>query len=412
MANIGLLGLGTVGTGVYEIIKDRNEYFKKILGEELNVKKILVRNLSKERKLLVGESVLTTDPEEILNDDDIDIVVEVLGGIGDAYKYIKTALNKNKHVITANKAVVALYLEEFLDISNRTGKGFLFEASVGGGIPIIKPLKQSLNTNDIDEITGILNGTTNFILTKMYEEGLDFDKALKLAQDLGYAEADPTDDIEGYDVARKLSILSSIGFKNNTNVSKIKCRGISNLITKDIDAFKSRNFAVKVLGKAKVSDTNILASVEPVLINKDSQYATVKDAYNVVSIKGNVVGDLKFYGKGAGKEPTANAVVSDIIDILNGSYKLDRINIEKNLDLDENKVFEGKYYIRLTPNDLYTPSDINEKISEIDIEYETIINDGDVIILTEIIEGNQLIDLLDTTDNMIKDCFYLRIEEI
>ncbi|PAB56165.1 homoserine dehydrogenase [Anaeromicrobium sediminis] len=352
MINVGLLGLGTVGSGVYEILNNEENNLKKLLGKDISVKKILVNDINKKRQVELPKDILTTNPYDILHDDNIHIVVEVIGGIDKAHEYICEAFKNNKHVVTANKAVVAKYMDEFLFLSNKYEKGFLFEASVAGGIPIIKPLKQNVRINNISEIKGILNGTTNFILTKMIDDGLGFDEALKLAQELGYAEADPTDDVEGFDVKRKLAILASIAFNNQIDVDSIKCSGITNINTLDISMFKKLGASVKLVGSALSSGNKVSASVEPVLVNKNSTMATVKGAFNIVSIVGDTIGQLQFYGQGAGKKPTANAVVCDIYDIISGQYKTDHFIQNGNMREADLDLFNSKYYLRVNTKNI------------------------------------------------------------
>lgn len=411
MIKIGLLGLGTVGSGVYEIIASKKNYFQSLLHEELEIPKILVKNLNKQRNINVPNNVLTTNPLDILNDPSIDIVIEVIGGVTDAYSYISSALKNNKHVITANKAVVAKHMKNLISLSQKNNKAFLFEASVGGGIPIIKPLKQFSLINDIKEIKGILNGTTNFILTKMSEDNVSFHEAVSLAQKLGYAEADPTDDIEGYDVARKLAILSSIAFKNETKVENITCRGISSVNSQDIETFKEMGWIVKLLGKAVFTNGNLSASVEPVLVEKRSAFSVVNDAYNIISVTGNIGGELQFYGQGAGKNPTTNAVICDLIDIITGSYKADDFSNETSSEVPNISLALGNYCIRITPK---APKD-NPLILNI-LEKENLIqsiikNQQDLVLITRELSTNDIEGVIELIKKFTESCFYIKMEE-
>jgi len=309
MIKIGLLGLGTVGSGIYDILTDKKFMIEKCTNKKVEITKILVRNLNKDRNIVVNKSILTDNPYDIIEDPEIDIIVEVMGGIEEPYKYIKQALENGKHVVTANKAVLSEHLYELNSIAKKSNRAILFEASVAGGIPIIKALNEMIVLNNITEIKGILNGTTNFILSKMTEEKTDFSETLKLAQDLGYAEADPTDDIEGYDAARKMAILSSIAFDRVVNINDVECRGITEISAFDIDFIKNFGFTVKLLGNASVLESNLSAQVEPVLIDKNSIMANVGNANNIVLLNGDIVGELQFYGQGAGKNPTTNNLV-------------------------------------------------------------------------------------------------------
>ncbi|RBP43998.1 homoserine dehydrogenase [Garciella nitratireducens] len=344
---IGLLGLGTVGTGVFEIIQKRKEYLQKLYGQSLDIVKILVKDKSKKRQIEGVQDLLTTDPYDILKDPEIDLIIELIGGDQEAYEYMKYALQNGKHVVTANKAVVALHMKEFLALARKNKKAFLFEASVGGGIPLLKPLRQCSLLNDFYEIKGILNGTSNFILTKMAEEDLDFHEALKQAQHLGYAEIDPTDDIKGADVARKLAILASLAFHKDITLENIIYRGIRHIDKEDIYYLKDQGYSVKYFGKAITDREKVSAVVEPVLFQKISQFERVKDSFNMVSVKGDHLEELRFYGEGAGKNASANAVVCDVIDILIESYQRDFVVLEEQKPSTNGQLIEGKYFIRV-----------------------------------------------------------------
>lgn len=409
MIKIGLLGFGTVGSGVYEILTTRKDELNNILREDIEIVNILVNDINKERDVILPEGCLTDDYTKILDNPEIDIVVEAIGGVELPYKIICAALKNGKHVVSANKAVISKHIDEFVNLANKNNSCLLFEASVGGGIPIIKPLTQSIAINEISEIKGILNGTTNFILSKMSDENLSFKDALGLAFDLGYAEADPTDDVEGYDVRRKIAILSSIAFKRKVLEDDIFCRGISSISKLDMEYFKKLGFSVKLLGHSINHGDSFSASVEPVLLRSNSMLASVKDSYNIVSIQGSTVGELQFYGAGAGKNPTGNAVVSDIIDIIKGDYSpLDlksKDSIKPGVSL-----FKGEYYLRL-------PMDNKDKLFPIldlfhnrNIPFNVIKEDNDVVILTKSVDEdfmNYIINILDRTYN---DYCCIRIE--
>lgn len=339
MINIGLLGLGTVGTGILEILKERNN--------GVRVSKILVNDINKKRDVDLNGAVITSDFNDILNDQSISIIAEVTSSVDQSYEYIKTSLNSGKHVVTANKAVVSKYYEELSKLAEENGRAFLYEASVGGGIPVIKPIKEQVQLNEITSIQGILNGTCNYILSKMFDEKLDYDKALKLAQELGYAEADPSADVDGYDTLRKLRILGTLGFQGRILESDIMVNGIRDITAFDVDKIQNMDSTVKLIGEVNILNDEFTATVQPTVINKDSYFANVNMAFNSISCKGSNVGELKFYGPGAGKLPTATAVLNDILDIVNDSYRKGNPLGEKALKNANNKQ-KCRYYLRIS----------------------------------------------------------------
>ena len=309
-----LLGLGTVGTGVYKLVGMRADVMKETIGAELEISRILVHNMNKKREG-VDQSLLTDDWREIVEDEEIRIVIEVIGGIEPAKTMILEALKAGKHVVSANKDLIAQEGRELLDTAKEYGGDFLFEAAVAGGIPIIRPLKQCLAANDITDVMGIVNGTTNYILTKMFEDGMEFEDALAKAQELGYAEADPTADIEGLDAARKVAIMASIAFHSRVVFSDVYTEGITKITATDIAYAKEFGKVIKLLGGAKNTEDGIEAGVYPMLIPKDHPLASVRDSFNAVFVHGDAVDDAMFYGRGAGEMPTASAVVGDVIDV-------------------------------------------------------------------------------------------------
>lgn len=310
-----LLGLGTVGGGVYKLAERQKNEMEQKAGAELEIAKILVRDKEKVREGVRTE-LLTDNWTEILEDPQIEIVIEVMGGIEPAKTRILEALRAGKHVVTANKDLVAEYGRELLDAAESTGADFLFEAAVAGGIPIIRPLKQCLAANEIGEITGIVNGTTNYILTKMYEDGMDFDEALAKATELGYAEADPTADIEGYDAGRKVAIMASIAFRSRVVFSDVYTEGITKISARDILYAKEFGCVIKLVGRARNTRGGIEAAVYPMMIPEDHPLASVRDSFNAVFLHGDAVDDVMFYGRGAGEFPTASAVMGDVIDVM------------------------------------------------------------------------------------------------
>ena len=312
---IGLLGLGTVGSGVYKIIERQKEEMVMKTGSRLEIAGILVHNLNKVRDG-VDTSLLTDRWEDIINNDEISIVIEVMGGIEPAKTMILEALNSGKNVVTANKDLVAEYGRELLDAAENNGVDFLFEAAVAGGIPIIRPLKQCLAANEMDEVIGIVNGTTNYILTKMFEEGMDFDEALEKATELGYAEADPTADIEGLDAGRKVAIMASIAFHSRVTFSDVYTEGITKISARDINYAKEFGNVIKLLGVAHNTEDGIEVSVHPMMIPQEHPLASVRDSFNAVFVHGDAVDDVMFYGRGAGEFPTASAIMGDVIDVV------------------------------------------------------------------------------------------------
>lgn len=312
---IAILGMGTVGSGVVAIMNKRGENIKNKVGTELKVEKILVKDNSKKREIELPPEVLTYNVEDILDDPEIELIVELMGGEEPAYEYITKAISKGKSVVTANKLVIAKYGDEILKLARENEVQVSFEASVAGGIPIIRPLKESLVANRIEEIYGILNGTTNYILTKMTQERIEFDKALEEAQRLGYAERDPSSDIKGFDAAYKIAILSSIAFETSVDADSIYIEGIEGVTLEDIKLADELGYVIKLLAIGKKYDDGLNIRVHPAFISKNHPLAMVNGAYNAIYLYGDAVGDVMLYGKGAGQMPTGSAVVADIIQV-------------------------------------------------------------------------------------------------
>lgn len=355
--NVALLGLGTVGTGVYKILQMQKEEMISKLGCTVAVKKVLVRNLEKAAKKVADPSILTNDWKTIVNDPDIDIVVEVMGGLQPAGAYMKEALEAGKNVVTANKDLIATEGHTLLELADGLKKDLMFEAAVAGGIPIIRPLKQCLQGNHIDTIMGIVNGTTNFILTKMTFEGMEFGEALTLAQELGYAEADPTADIEGLDAARKVAIMSSLAFHSKVTFDDVYTEGITRITARDIRYAKEMGCRIKLLGVAKETPDGIEAAVHPMLVPEQHPLASVNDSFNAVFVHGDAVDDAMFYGRGAGEMPTGSAIVGDIFDVVrninHGCTGRIGCTCYKDLPLKDAKEVSNKYYIRLKCEDRF-----------------------------------------------------------
>lgn len=313
--NIALLGLGTVGSGVVKIIEENRQQIKDTINKDIVIKHILVRDKSKKRPLNISQYHLTEDINDILNDNSIDIVVEVMGGIEPTVDWLRTALKNKKHVITANKDLLAVHLKLLEDLAEENGVALKFEASVAGGIPIVNAINNGLNANNISKFMGIFNGTSNFILSKMTHEQTTFKDALEEAQRLGFAEADPTDDVEGVDAARKVVITSYLSFNQVIKLNDVKSVGISDITLADINAANSLNYKIKLIGKGTYENGYVNASVEPTLIHKNHQLAAVENEYNAIYVIGDAVGDTMFYGKGAGSLATGSAVVSDLLNV-------------------------------------------------------------------------------------------------
>lgn len=310
---IGMLGLGTVGTGVAKILSQSGASIAQKVGRPIVLKKVLVRDVNKARSL-PQPVVLTNRAEDILEDPDIDIVIEVMGGEEPAKEYMLRAMRAGKHVVTANKDVVAQHGKELFAAAEAAQVDFLFEASVAGGIPIIRPLKQCLAGNRIHEVMGIVNGTTNYMLTKMTKEGLDFAEVLAEAQAKGYAEADPTADVGGLDAARKLAILASIAFNARVTFDDVYVEGITSISREDIAYATELGYVIKLLAIAREEEGRISVRVHPTFLPNTHPLANVNDVFNAVFIRGDAVGETMFYGRGAGELPTASAVVGDVID--------------------------------------------------------------------------------------------------
>ncbi|MBE5959709.1 MAG: homoserine dehydrogenase [Lachnospiraceae bacterium] len=329
MVNIAILGCGTVGSGVFEIINTNQEIVNFKAGKELKIKYVL------DLRDFPGspiQDVLVRDINTIVEDPEVEVVVEAMGGVEPAYTYVKSALLAGKSVCTSNKELVAKHGAELLRIAAEHNRNFLFEASVGGGIPIIRPLNQHLTADKICEITGILNGTTNYILTKMYKEGLDFNTVLKEAQDLGYAEKDPTADIEGFDACRKIAILASLANGKSVDFEDVYTEGITKITDIDFKYADKMGRSIKLLGKCKLEDDGIVVSVSPRLLAPEHPLFHVSGVVNGVLVRGNVVGDLVFIGSGAGKLPTASAIVSDVVDAVR------HLNVTTTIQWEEEKL--------------------------------------------------------------------------
>ncbi len=350
MIKVGVIGVGTVGTSVVKILSDNKEMITARAGDEIVVKSGVVRNLNKARDIDIA---LTADPYDIVNDPEIDIVVELMGGVEEPFEVVKTALQNGKAVVTANKALLAYHRYELQDIAKDLA--FEYEASVAGGIPIINALRDGLSANHIESIMGIMNGTCNYMLTKMMDEGVAFDAILQESQDLGYAEADPTFDIGGFDAAHKLLILASIAYGIDAKPEDILIEGIQNVTQDDIAFAKEFGYAVKLLGIAKRDGDEVELRVHAALVKKDEMIAKIDGVMSGISVVGDRVGETLYYGPGAGGDATASAVVANIIDIVRSGKRAPMLGFDKPLEaglkLKAKERIVSKYYLRLKVED-------------------------------------------------------------
>ena len=351
MINIAVLGYGTVGSGVVEVIRTNHELINKRAGEEIKIKYVL------DLREFPGdpiEEILVHDFEQIVNDPEVKIVVEVMGGTGAAYTFTKRALEAGKSVCTSNKALVAQYGPELMEIAKEKKINFLFEASCGGGIPIIRAINGSLTADEIDEVSGILNGTTNYMLDKMITEGADFNTVLKEAQEKGYAEADPTADVEGQDACRKIAILSSLAYGKFLNFENVYTEGITKITPEDMEYAREMGRSIKLLGTSKkLGDDSFYALVAPFLVGQDNPLYGVKGVFNSIFVHGNMLGDAMFYGSGAGKLPTASAVAADVVEAAKHLHDTIPNNwSNEEMTLMEPDSVEGRFFVRVKDTSL------------------------------------------------------------
>jgi len=375
--NIGLIGFGTIGSGVVETFNRNLNLMEQKVGSRIKLKKVVDLDIETDRGVKIEKNVLSSDVNDILEDPEIDIVIELIGGYEPAKTFILKAMSNKKHVVTANKALLAKHWEEILETANKNNVRICFEASVGGGIPLLEPLNESLASNHIQSIYGIINGTANYILTKMTDEGIDFENVLLEAQEKGYAEQDPTFDIEGHDTAQKLIILTILGFGIYVEQDKFHVEGISKIKQEDIEFIKNEmGYSIKLLAISRIEEGELEVRVHPTLIPKNHLLASVNDVFNGVYVVGDIVGPVMMYGQGAGMMPTASAVIGDCLDIMEN---MQRKNIYGPLNTEVKKIkhiedIKSKYYLRLTavdkPGVLHTISGILSK-NNISIEAVT-----------------------------------------
>ncbi len=400
MINVALLGYGTVGSGVVEVLNTNQESINKKAGDEINLKYVL------DLRDFPGDPIqekIVHDYEAIANDDSIDIVIEVMGGVEPAYTFVKRALESGKSVCTSNKELVAKHGAELLKIAKEKNINFLFEASVGGGIPIIRPLNSSLTADEIDEITGILNGTTNYILSKMADEGLDFDTVLKDAQDKGYAERNPEADVEGYDACRKIAILSSLAFGQQVDYEDIYTEGITKITAEDIKYAKAMGRSIKLLASSKKVDGKVYAMVAPGMVSTMHPLYSVSNVFNAIFAHGNVLGDVMFYGSGAGKLPTASAVVADAVDAAKHLHQ----NIitfwsSEKLALSDISTSKKRFFVRIN-GDLAKAKALFGNVTVVDVGIQ-----GEVGFITEVISEAEFAKVAESTQCIVNR---IRIED-
>lgn len=352
---IGLLGMGVVGTGVVEVLSQKKDYLESLIGRPLSIEQVLVKDSSKTRSVKLSQDLFTCRYNDILHNEDVDVIIEVIGGEQPAFDFILKAIERGKHVVTANKEVMAKHGTVIMTAAREKGVRVLFEASVAGAIPIIGPLCRDLSANAIINIYGIINGTTNYILTKMDKETLDFNKALSQAKSLGYAEADPSNDVEGIDAAYKLAILSTLAFGRVVKDTDVYCEGITELTTQDFIYAKELGYVIKLLAIASRRENLIQVRVHPAFVRLEEMIGKVDGVLNAIEIETDLAGKVLFSGPGAGPLPTASAIVGDIVDLAIGINEKNGTNVPKrvsnNLEISPITELQTKYYIRLNVAD-------------------------------------------------------------
>ncbi len=376
--SVGLLGLGTVGSGVVRIIENHQDKLMHQVGCPVKVKKILVQDVEKERFVKVDASLLTMDPADILDDPEIEVVIEVMGGIENTREHMLQALKNKKNVVTANKDLMAVHGSELLTAASENGCDLFFEASVAGGIPILRSLVDGLASDRITKMMGIVNGTTNYILTKMSQEGLPYDSVLKEAQELGYAEANPASDVEGLDAARKMAILSTLGFSMKIDLDDVKVKGITSVTEEDLQYAKQLGYTMKLLGIAILEGDKVEVCVEPALLPSSHPLSSVNKEYNAVYVYGEAVGETMFYGPGAGSLPTATAVVSDLVGVVKnlrlGVNGRSMVTPQYEKQLKDDDEVSSKHFLRLHVHDeVGVFSEVTSLFADHNVSFEKIL---------------------------------------
>ena len=423
---IGILGLGVVGSGTVALLQSNRQEIERKIGLPIVIKRIAVRNVNKPRAVHVDRSLLTTDASDILDDPNIDIVCELIGGVDPAEAFVMRALRNGKQIVTANKEMIAKKGHVLMEEASRLGLDFQFEGSVAGGIPILQPMKNGLSGNRIEEVLGIINGTTNYILTKMAQEHADFDTVLQEAQAHGYAEVDPTSDIEGYDAQYKIAILASIAFSSRVDIADVYVEGITHIARADIEHAQEMGYVIKLVGVAKrVGDTKMQVRVHPVLLSASHPLATTNDVYNAILIKGDSVGDVMFYGRGAGSGPTGSAVVGDIIDVCRNlragsTGRVAYASFEKKTVVSIDEV-ETRHYIRMEVQDRpKVLSAISGVFGDFGINIQSMVqktiqgNQADIVWVMHQAPGRnvrQALEVIASLPVVVKVSSWLRVEE-
>ncbi|MBA3070703.1 MAG: homoserine dehydrogenase [Nitrospirae bacterium] len=430
MINVGIIGFGTVGTGTAKILLENKDVISQRIGFDINLKKIADLDIKKSRGIKLPEGILTANADEILNDPEINIVIELIGGIHPAKELILKAIRNKKHVVTANKALIATEGNEILAEAEKHGVEIGFEASVAGGIPIIKILKEGLIANRILAVYGIINGTSNYILTKMTDEGIEFSDALKEAQRLGYAEADPTYDIEGIDSAHKLAILASLAYNIPLSFNDVYKEGITRITSQDIGFAGEMVYKIKLLAIAKASDGKVELRVHPTMVPKDYLISKVDGVFNAIYVQGDAVGDTLYYGRGAGDMPTGSAVVSDVVDIGKKIVRSQESGVrsQKAVRIPRSKLkvkgiedIEAMYYFRFTAFDKPgVLSSISGVLGSYNISITSVIQKGrslgeavPLIVLTHTAKEKDVIKAVEEIDrhSVVADkTLYIRVE--
>ncbi|MBP3447830.1 MAG: homoserine dehydrogenase [Clostridia bacterium] len=395
MLNVAVMGYGVVGSGVCEVIRTNRKSLSEKLGDQVKVKYVLdIKEVAPDDP---EASQIIRDFDILLNDPEISVVAEVMGGATFAYDYTKKLLMAGKHVVTSNKELVATKGTELLQIAKEKNVNYLFEASVGGGIPIIRPLYSCLAANEINRITGILNGTTNYILTKMFREGSDFETALREAQEKGYAERNPSADVDGIDACRKIAILASLVFGKEVDCAKVKTVGITNITSSDVAYAEKMNSVIKLIGQAELKNQTVYVSVEPRIIPKGTPLASIDDVFNGIMVNGNAIGEVVFYGPGAGKLPTASAVVADIIDCLRNDHNREYFWTQAASDFVADSADNfGKY--------LLVTKCADEVAQKLNITDRVFVTDGEWGLVTDVITERELDTVSAYIEKYIKLC--------
>lgn len=395
MLNVAVMGYGVVGSGVCEVIRTNAKSLCEKLGDSVRVKYVLdIKEVDPDDP---EASQIIRDFDILLNDPEISVVAEVMGGATFAYDYTKKLLLAGKHVVTSNKELVATKGTELLKIAKEKNVNYLFEASVGGGIPIIRPLYSCLAANEINRITGILNGTTNYILTKMFCDGSDFETALKEAQEKGYAERNPSADVDGIDACRKIAILASLVFGKEVECNKVKTVGITDITEADVAYAEKMNAVIKLIGQAEMKENKVYVSVEPRIIAKGTPLASIDDVFNGIMVNGNAIGEVVFYGPGAGKLPTASAVVADIIDCLRNDRNREYFWTEAEDDFVADSQYNSGRYLIITDQ----AEAVEEKLPVCE---RVVIKAGECGLVTDVITEHELSNISSYAKKYIKLC--------